>query len=134
MKAFVTTAVAAALLLTTGSASHGQPVADPPCAGQIHPNPGFERGATGWSAGPRIVVFGDATRPAHTGRGYATFAGLDACRISGRMITTPPASVVQSRSGVVATTRSTSIGGTTVSFWPCRIRPEAGQGARKLKS
>ncbi|MEU7782327.1 hypothetical protein [Micromonospora parva] len=80
MKAFVTTAVAAALLLTTGSASHGQPVADPPCAGQIHPNPGFERGATGWSAGPRIVVFGDATRPAHTGRGYATFAGLDVTR------------------------------------------------------
>ena len=32
------------------------------------------------------------------------------------------------------TTRSTSAGGTTVSAVPCRNRPEAGQGARKLKS
>ena len=32
------------------------------------------------------------------------------------------------------TTRSTSTGGTTVSLVPCRNRPEAGQGARKLKS
>src|ERR1700760_970496 len=32
------------------------------------------------------------------------------------------------------TTRSTSIGGGTLSAGPCRIRPEAGQGARKLKS
>lgn len=78
MKAFVTTAsVAALLLLTTGGASYGRPTADAPCAGQIHPNPGFERGTTGWTAGPRIVVLGDATRPAHTGRAYASFAGLD---------------------------------------------------------
>lgn len=81
MKAFVTTVSAAALLLlATGSASHGQPAADPPCTGQIHPNPGFERGTTGWTAGPRIVVFGDAARPARTGRAYATFAGLDVTR------------------------------------------------------
>ncbi|MFJ6169137.1 hypothetical protein ACIQH6_28750 [Micromonospora orduensis] len=78
MKAFVTTAsVAALLLLTTGGASYGRPMADASCAGQIHPNPGFERGTTGWTAGPRIVVLGDATRPAHTGRAYASFAGLD---------------------------------------------------------
>ena len=32
------------------------------------------------------------------------------------------------------TTFSTSTFGTTVSEDPCRIRPEAGQGARKLKS
>ena len=32
------------------------------------------------------------------------------------------------------TTRSTSTGGVTLSDAPCRIRPEAGQGARKLKS
>ncbi|MEU4398108.1 hypothetical protein [Micromonospora orduensis] len=78
MKAFVTTAsVAALLLLTTGGASYGRPTADASCAAQIHPNPGFERGTTGWTAGPRIVVLGDATRPAHTGRAYASFAGLD---------------------------------------------------------
>ncbi|MEU8185383.1 hypothetical protein AB0B85_27835 [Micromonospora sp. NPDC049044] len=81
MKALVTAAsVAAMLLLTTGGASGGRPATDAPCAGQIHPNPGFEHGATGWTAGPRIVVVGDATRPAHTGRGYATFAGLDVTR------------------------------------------------------
>jgi hypothetical protein len=34
----------------------------------------------------------------------------------------------------LVTTRSTSVGGTTVSAEPCRKRPEAGQGARKLKS
>ncbi|MFF5056528.1 hypothetical protein ACFY1S_25430 [Micromonospora sp. NPDC000663] len=78
MKAFVTAAsVAALLLLSTGGASYGRPAADAPCAGQIHPNPGFERGTTGWTAGPRIVVLGDASRPAHTGRAYASFAGLD---------------------------------------------------------
>lgn len=81
MKALVTTASAAALLLlATGGASYGRPAADAPCTGQIHPNPGFERGTTGWTAGPRIVVFGDAARPAHTGHGYATFAGLDVTR------------------------------------------------------
>lgn len=81
MKALVTAASAAALLLlVTGSASYGQPGADVPCTGQIHANPGFERGTTGWTAGPRIVVLGDATRPAHTGRAYATFAGLDVTR------------------------------------------------------
>ncbi len=78
MKAFVTTASAATLLLlTTASAPHSRPAANAPCHGQIHANPGFERGTTGWTAGPRIVVLGDATRPAHTGRAYATFAGLD---------------------------------------------------------
>lgn len=82
MKAPVTTAAAVAvLLLTTGSASYGgQPRADAPCTGQIHPNPGFERGTTGWTAGPRIVVLGDPARPAHTGRAYAAFAGLDVTR------------------------------------------------------
>ncbi|MEV2240396.1 hypothetical protein [Micromonospora sp. NPDC049891] len=81
MKAFVTTALAAALLvLSTGSAPSGRPAAGAPCAGQIHSNPGFERGTTGWDAGPRIVVLGDAARPAHTGRAYATFAGLDVTR------------------------------------------------------
>ncbi|WUR62409.1 hypothetical protein OHS32_13875 [Micromonospora chokoriensis] len=81
MKTLVTIVSAAALLLlATGSASHGRPTADAPCAGQIHANPGFERGTTDWTAGPRIVVFGDAARPAHTGRAYATFAGLDVSR------------------------------------------------------
>ncbi|TDB81980.1 hypothetical protein [Micromonospora sp. KC721] len=81
MKAFVTTASAAALLLlAAGSVPYGRPAADTPCTGQIHANPGFERGSTGWTAGPRIVVLGDATRPAHTGRAYATFAGLDVTR------------------------------------------------------
>ncbi|MBM0232011.1 hypothetical protein JNW91_09120 [Micromonospora sp. STR1_7] len=81
MKAFVTAASAAALLLlATGGASYGRPAADAPCTGQTHANPGFERGTAGWTAGPRIVVFGDATRPAHTGRAYATFAGLDVTR------------------------------------------------------
>ncbi|MGW2625286.1 hypothetical protein [Micromonospora taraxaci] len=81
MKALVTIVSATALLLlATGSTSHGRPTVGAPCAGQIHANPGFERGATDWTAGPRIVVFGDAARPAHTGRAYATFAGLDVSR------------------------------------------------------
>jgi opacity protein-like surface antigen len=76
MKTIVTAASAVAvLLLATGSASAAQAAA--PCAGQIQPNPGFERGTTGWTAGPRIVVLGDQARPAHTGRAYAAFAGLD---------------------------------------------------------
>ncbi|MET8280595.1 hypothetical protein [Micromonospora sp. NPDC005174] len=82
MKTFATTA-AALLLLVTGAASPASsapPAPDTPCAGQIHPNPSFERGATGWTAGPRVVVLGDETRPAHTGRAYATFAGLDVTR------------------------------------------------------
>lgn len=81
MKAIVTTASAAALLLlVTGSASQVRPPTDAPCTGQIHANPGFERGTAGWTAGPRIVVLGDTDRPAHTGRAYATFAGLDVTR------------------------------------------------------
>jgi hypothetical protein len=81
MKAFATTATAAALLLlATGAASPARPTPAAPCAGQIHPNPSFENGATGWTAGPRVVVLGDETRPAHTGRAYATFAGLDVTR------------------------------------------------------
>jgi hypothetical protein len=71
-------AIAVLLLAAAGlAAPHHAPAAAAPCAGQIHPNPGFERGTTGWTAGPRIVVLGDETRPAHTGRAYATFAGLD---------------------------------------------------------
>ncbi|MEU5551954.1 hypothetical protein ABZ738_19480 [Micromonospora sp. NPDC047793] len=81
MKALVTTVSAAALLfLATGSAPADPPPTDAPCTGQIHANPGFERGTTGWTAGPRIVVLGDAARPAHSGRAYATFAGLDVTR------------------------------------------------------
>ena len=82
MKAFVTIASAAAvLLLATGSASYArEPAAAAPCSGQIHPNPGFERGTTGWTAGPRIVVVGDEARPAHNGRAFATFGGLDVTR------------------------------------------------------
>ncbi|GAA0380554.1 hypothetical protein GCM10009541_23890 [Micromonospora gifhornensis] len=80
MKTLVTLASAALLLLTTASAPHRPPTADAPCRGQIHPNPGFERGTTGWTADPRIVVLGDTARPAHTGRAYATFAGLDVSR------------------------------------------------------
>ena len=69
MKALVT----ALLLVATGLAV-GQPAsAAPACRGQIQPNPGFERGTTGWTAGPRIVVVGDA----HTGRAYAALGGLD---------------------------------------------------------
>ncbi|AGL16882.1 hypothetical protein [Actinoplanes sp. N902-109] len=67
----------AGLLLTTGGAA-ATPAA--PCSGQIHPNPGFEQGTSGWTAGPRIVVLADPARPAHTGRAYATFAGLDVTR------------------------------------------------------
>ena len=82
MKALLTTTAVAVLILATGSAASGhQPRAEAataaPCTGQIHPNAGFEHGTTGWTAGPRIVVLGDQTRPAHTGRAYATFAGLD---------------------------------------------------------
>lgn len=82
MRAFVTAAAAAALLLTTGSASYGHQsrAADAPCSGQIQPNPSFEHGTTGWTAGPRMVVLGDQARPAHTGRAYATFGGLDVSR------------------------------------------------------
>ncbi|AGZ41298.1 hypothetical protein [Actinoplanes friuliensis] len=82
MKAVVTTVSAVAvLLLATGSASYGhQAQSAAPCSGQVHPNPGFERGTTGWTAGPRIVVLGDQARPAHAGRAYATFAGLDVTR------------------------------------------------------
>ncbi|MFI7436672.1 hypothetical protein [Micromonospora haikouensis] len=81
MKAFVTTAWAAALLLlATGGLSHGRSAAETPCTGQIHANPGFELGTTGWTASPRTVVLGDVTRPAHTGLAYATFAGLDVTR------------------------------------------------------
>ncbi|MEU6021873.1 hypothetical protein [Micromonospora sp. NPDC047134] len=92
MKTLVTLASAAALLLlTTGSAHHRPPTAETPCRGQIHTNPGFERGTTGWTAGPRMVVLGDAARPAHTGRAYATFAGLDVTRYEqlGTEVTVP---------------------------------------------
>ncbi|MBB5829020.1 hypothetical protein [Micromonospora carbonacea] len=78
MKAFITTAWAAALLLVAaGGASHDRTTADAPCTGQIHANPGFELGSTGWTVGPRMVVLGDTARPAHTGLAYAAFAGLD---------------------------------------------------------
>ncbi|MCY1139074.1 hypothetical protein OWR29_13840 [Actinoplanes sp. Pm04-4] len=71
MRALVAATV---LLLTTGSPAYAQEQrAAEPCSGQIHPNPGFERGTTGWTAGPRIVVLGDA----HNGRAYASLAGLD---------------------------------------------------------
>ncbi|WP_341720612.1 hypothetical protein QQG74_13450 [Micromonospora sp. FIMYZ51] len=81
MKAFATTVSALTLLLlTVGSAPDPRPATDAPCAGQIHANPGFERGTTDWTAGPRMVVLGDAARPAHRGRAYATFAGLDVTR------------------------------------------------------
>ncbi len=72
--------VAAAMLLIPGVAHLPQPSADAPCTRQVVPNPSFERGATGWTAGPRMIVVGDATRPAHTGRAYATFGGLDVSR------------------------------------------------------
>jgi hypothetical protein len=65
-------AVVPVLALTTGAGA-----APAPCTGQVQPNPSFERGTTGWTAGPRIVVLETPTRPAHTGRAYATFAGLD---------------------------------------------------------
>ncbi|GAA3352017.1 hypothetical protein GCM10020358_84390 [Amorphoplanes nipponensis] len=70
-----TLAVLAALLLTAGSAQ--TPSAPAPCTGQVQVNPSFERGPAGWTAGPRVVVLAAADRPAHTGRAYATFAGLD---------------------------------------------------------
>lgn len=79
--AVVTASVIAALVLTTGGASYGhEPRAAEPCSGQIHPNPRFERGTTGWTAGPRTVVLADPARPAHTGRAYAALAGLDVTR------------------------------------------------------
>ncbi|MFG1918333.1 hypothetical protein [Micromonospora sp. NPDC048898] len=81
MKAFVSAVSAAVLLLVpSGGGSSDRQAADTPCTGQIHANPGFELGTTGWTAGPRLVVFGDATRPAHTGQAYAAFAGLDVTR------------------------------------------------------
>jgi hypothetical protein len=77
----ITATAVAVLLLATGSASYGQqPRADAPCTGQLVPNRSFERGATGWTAGPRMVVTADEARPAHTGRAYATFGGLDVTR------------------------------------------------------
>ncbi|MGW5555858.1 hypothetical protein ACWER9_01355 [Micromonospora sp. NPDC003944] len=111
MRAFVTTASAAALLLLgTGSASHGQQAADPPCSGQIHANPGFERGTTDWTAGPRIVVFGDANRPAHTGRAYASLAGLDVTRsdLLRTTVTVPAGCDLTVRFWVRTTTTETS--------------------------
>ncbi|TCB98378.1 hypothetical protein E0H26_08300 [Micromonospora zingiberis] len=113
MKIFVTTASAAAvLLLTTGSAPAGRPAADAPCTGQIHANPGFERGATGWTAGPRIVVLGDQARPAHTGRAYATFAGLDVTRtdLLRTTVTVPADCDLTVRFWVRTTTTETSRG------------------------
>ncbi|GIM96621.1 hypothetical protein [Paractinoplanes toevensis] len=81
MKTLVATVSAVAVLvLATGSASYGRAPTATACAGQILPNSGFERGTAGWTAGPRIVVLGDQARPAHTGRAYATFAGLDVTR------------------------------------------------------
>ncbi len=113
MKAFVTIASAGALLLlTTGSAPYGRPAADTPCTGQIHANPGFERGTTGWTASPRIVVLGDATRPAHTGRAYATFAGLDVTRtdLLRTTVTVPADCDLTVRFWVRTTTTETSRG------------------------
>jgi hypothetical protein len=69
--------LAVPLLLTAGAVPAAAPA---PCTGQVQPNPSFERGTTGWTAGPRIVVLETADRPAHTGRAYATFAGLDLTR------------------------------------------------------
>jgi hypothetical protein len=69
----------AALLLTAGSA-HARPATAPACTGQVQVNPSFERGPAGWTAGPRIVVLAAPDRPAHTGRAYATFGGLDVAR------------------------------------------------------
>ncbi|MFI6784899.1 hypothetical protein [Micromonospora sp. NPDC050276] len=114
MKAVVTAAASAAalLLLTTASASYGRPTAEAPCSGQIHPNPGFEGGTTGWTAGPRIVVLGDATRPAHTGRAYATFAGLDVTRtdLLRTTVTVPANCNLTVRFWVRTTTSETSRG------------------------
>ncbi|GAA3952628.1 hypothetical protein [Actinoplanes auranticolor] len=70
--------LAAALVVTTGGAQ--APAAPAPCTAQVQLNPSFERGTAGWSAGPRMVVLGTPERPAHTGRAYATFAGLDVTR------------------------------------------------------
>jgi hypothetical protein len=82
MKALLTVSAVAVLVLATGSAAGGHQsraaaATAAPCTGQLHPNAGFERGTTGWTAGPRIVVLADQARPAHTGRAYAAFAGLD---------------------------------------------------------
>jgi hypothetical protein len=73
-----TLAVLAALLLTAGSAQ--APPAPAPCTGQVQLNPSFELGPAGWTVGPRVVVLAAPGRPAHTGRAYATFAGLDVTR------------------------------------------------------
>jgi hypothetical protein len=90
MKAIITAAV---LVLATAGATYGdqaRPAA--PCTGQLVPNSSFERGPTGWTAGPRIVVLCDQARPAHTGRAYATFAGLDVTRLDiARTTVTVPA-------------------------------------------
>lgn len=121
MRAFVTAASAASLLvLATGSASQGRPAAAAPgrpaaaapCAGQIHTNPSFERGTTDWTAGPRIVVVGDATRPAHTGQAYAAFAGLDVTRtdLLRTTVTVPPDCDLTVRFWVRTTTTETSRG------------------------
>ncbi|WP_030487867.1 hypothetical protein [Micromonospora chokoriensis] len=113
MKAFVTTAMAAALmLLVTGGASPGRAAAEAPCTGQIHPNPGFEHGTTGWTAGPRIIVLGDATRPAHTGSAYAAFAGLDVTRtdLLRTTVTVPADCDLTVRFWVRTTTTETSRG------------------------
>ncbi|MFF0151786.1 hypothetical protein [Micromonospora sp. NPDC005203] len=113
MKTLATTASAAALLLlATAGASPARPTADAPCAGQIHPNPGFESGTTGWTAGPRIVVFGNAARPAHTGQAYATFAGLDVTRgdLLRTTATVPAGCTLTVRFWVRTTTTETSRG------------------------
>ncbi|MEU8233066.1 hypothetical protein AB0C12_26100 [Actinoplanes sp. NPDC048967] len=72
--------LAAALVVTTGGAQAPAPPAPAPCTAQVQVNPSFERGTAGWTAGPRMVVLGTPERPAHTGRAYATFAGLDVTR------------------------------------------------------
>ncbi|MBL7252826.1 hypothetical protein [Paractinoplanes lichenicola] len=78
MRKLVTVVAAiAGLVLVTGGAAAGPAAAAAPCSGQVVPNPSFERGATGWTAGPRIIVVADSARPAHTGRAYAALAGLD---------------------------------------------------------
>ncbi|WP_250007186.1 hypothetical protein [Actinoplanes sp. M2I2] len=113
MKAPVTAAAAAVLLVTTGSASYArEPRADAACAGQLIANPGFERGATGWTAGPRIVVVGDEARPAHHGRAYAALAGLDVTHtdLLRTSVTVPAGCTLTLRFWVRTTTTETSRG------------------------
>ena len=76
MKTLVAASAAAVLLLASGSAAYARQSAGD-CAGQLQPNTSFERGAAGWTAGPRMIVLGEQ---AHTGRAYATFGGLDVTR------------------------------------------------------